>query len=292
MKHCAFLSLSDPANWVIDDSHAIEPLRARGWTVNTVPWSAANVSWGHYDAVVIRSTWDYWHDPHRFIATLREIGGRTRVANPLTLVRWNLAKTYLRDLARRGVSIVPTGWLDGWTDAEAAGWFEEFASEELVLKPLVGANGDDAFRLAMEDQAEHRKLIAARLGERPCLVQPFRPSILAEGEFSLVFFNGSFSHAILKRPAPGEFRSQEERGADILPVTPEPELLACAQRCLATLGQTPLYARADFVRGPAAGADGAFELMELELVEPSLYLRTDPDAPERFADALVAWGES
>jgi hypothetical protein len=111
------------------------------------------------------------------------------------------------------------------------------------------------------------------------------PRVLSEGEFSLFYFNGTFSHAILKTPAASEFRSQEERGAVIRPVRPEPQLLDRGKRALAALAVVPLYARADFIRDE----DNDFLVMELELIEPSMYLRTDSDAPARFARAVDAW---
>jgi glutathione synthase/RimK-type ligase-like ATP-grasp enzyme len=289
VKRCAFLSLADTADWVIDDEHAIGPLAELGWQVDTVPWNDPGRAWEQYDAAVIRSTWDYWHDPEQFTDVLAAIAARTRLANSLALVRWNLVKSYLRDLAERGVEIVPTGFLAGWAGEVPGRWRERFGSEELVLKPLVGANGDDAFRYPADAPRGHQDRLLRRLGDRPCMVQPFRASILEEGEFSLIYFSGEFSHAILKRPAAGEFRSQEERGAEILPVSPEPALLRCAERSLAALDETPLYARADFVRSPAGSEGSGFELMELELVEPSLYLRTDAAAPARFAAAVDRW---
>jgi hypothetical protein len=117
------------------------------------------------------------------------------------------------------------------------------------------------------------------------MVQRFMPAILVEGEYSLFFFNGVFSHAILKVPAEGEFRSQEERGADVRAVTPEPSLLRRAESALAAIGSIPLYARVDMVRDDTAD----FRVMELELIEPSLYLRTDSGAPPRFAEAVDNW---
>jgi hypothetical protein len=117
------------------------------------------------------------------------------------------------------------------------------------------------------------------------MLQPFLHAVQEEGEYSLFFFSGEYSHAILKVPAAEEFRSQEERGAEIHPVQPQADLLARGRQALAAVTPPPLYARVDLVRNAA----GEFEVMELELIEPSLYLRTDPGAPERFARAVDAW---
>ena len=118
--------------------------------------------------------------------------------------------------------------------------------------------------------------------KRPFVIQPFVASIVADGEFSLFYFNREFSHAIQKVPKPGDFRVQEEHGATITAVNPDADLLAAGERVMALVEPMPAYARADFVRAE----DGRYMVMELELIEPSMYLRIDPQAPERFAQAF------
>jgi len=284
-RHCAFLTLDERGDFVIDDEHAIEPLARLGWRVATLSWRQTEIPWGDFDAVVIRSTWDYWNDVPEFLDTLAHIHRQAPLANTLDLVHWNLAKTYLRDLQGKGVGVVPTLWLDDLQPASLAGHAQMLGSEELVVKPVVGANGEDAFRLTPHDDPERLQAVAGRFRGRPCMLQPFLRAVLDEGEYSLFFFSGAYSHGIRKVPAAREFRSQEERGAEIHPVQPERKLLARGQQALAAVSPSPLYARVDLVRNAA----GDFEVMELELIEPSLYLRTDPGAPERFACAVDAW---
>lgn len=256
-----------------------------GWLVSTLSWRQTDIPWSRFDAVIIRSTWDYWDDVPGFLEALARIDRQTRLANPLDLVHWNLAKTYLRDLQGKGVGIVPTLWLDGLYGRTAEACADGLAGEEFVVKPLIGANGQDAFRFSRNEDSARWGPIAGRFQSRACMVQPFMRSVLAEGEYSLFYFNGAFSHAILKVPAAGEFRSQEERGAEIHAVVPEQRLLSRGRQALAAVSPTPLYARVDFVRNAARD----FEVMELELIEPSLYLRMDPAAPDRFARAVDAW---
>jgi glutathione synthase/RimK-type ligase-like ATP-grasp enzyme len=288
MKRCAFLTLDEPGDYVIDDEHAISPLADLGWTVSMVPWRQNDRPWSDFDAVVVRSTWDYWNDVSAFLDTLAEIDRQSRLANPLGLLQWNLRKTYLRDLRDRGVRIVPTVWLDRLVPSELPGHAGGFGADQLVIKPQIGANGDDAFRVSSSDDSQRLARIAGRFEKRPCMLQPFRSNVLVEGEFSLFYFNGRFSHAILKTPKAGEFRSQEERGARVSRIVPEPSLACCGSQAVAAITPGPLYARADFVRNE----DGDFELMELELIEPSLYLRTAPGAPKRFAQAVSNWFRS
>jgi glutathione synthase/RimK-type ligase-like ATP-grasp enzyme len=285
MKQCAFLTLDERGDFVIDDEHAVGPLAALGWQVSTVSWRQTATPWSRFDAVVVRSTWDYWNDVPAFLDALARINRQTRLANPLDLVHWNLAKTYLRDLQGNGVGVVPTAWLDELPPGAMRTCAEQLGSDDLVIKPVVGANGQDAFRLSPRDDPQRLRDIADRFRGRACMVQPFRANVLTEGEYSLFFFSGEYSHAILKVPAAGEFRSQEERGAEIRSIAPEAQLLARGRQALAAVEPTPLYARIDFVRDTA----GDFEVMELELIEPSLYLRTEPEAPARFARAVDRW---
>ena len=281
MRRCAFLTMDSLAEFTTYDHLLLAPLAARGWTVDEISWRASDVDWDQYEAVVIRSPWDYHHDPERFFAVLETIDrSAARLENPLALVRWNLEKTYLRDLEARGLPIVPTQWLDRLDDTSLTPLFDAFDTDQLVAKPVVGANADDTFWLRRDASAS---VAVAAFTDRACMVQPFVPAVVDEGEFSLFYFGDAFSHAILKTPAPRDFRVQEEHGGTIRAVEPEPELRAISDAMLATLTPRPLYARIDFVR-LATG----FALMEVELIEPSLYFPYDAASPERFADAFVA----
>ncbi len=284
-KRCAFLTLEERGDFVIDDDHALQPLAEINWQTDVVSWRQTDIPWSNYDLVVIRSTWDYWDDVDGFLNVLQAIDQQTRLANPLDLVRWNLAKTYLRDLEQKGVPIVPTLWREKLDNAGIQACFGVLDSQEIVVKPVVGANGIDAFRLNSSMIASEFEKAASRFVTKPAMVQPFMPRILDEGEYSLFYFNGEYSHAILKVPAAGEFRSQEEHGSEIRSVTPEPLLRSRAEQALATLDPAPLYARIDMVRDE----HDDFRVMEMELIEPSMYLRTEAGAPMRFAEAIDQW---
>lgn len=282
MKKCAFLTLDERGDYVIDDDHAIAPLEQLGWQVSTLSWRQREVPWSEFDVVVVRSTWDYWDDIPAFFETLRQIDSTTRLANPLDIIHWNLEKTYMLDLEGKGIGIVPTTWSDSVHPGSFPGFFAALGTGELVIKPVVGANGVDAYRVSAGDDLQRMEWICDRFRKKRGLVQTFMPSILTEGEYSLFYFNGAFSHAILKIPRGPEFRSQEEHGSEIRPVTPEDKLLLRGEEVLQTLSAVPLYARVDFVRDDSRD----FAVMELELIEPSMYLRTDPGAPGRFAQAI------
>lgn len=284
MRRIAFLTLAEQGDFVIDDERAVAPLAERGIAVETIPWNQPGVDWKRYELVVIRSTWDYQHHGRAFLETLDAIEAVTRLYNSAAITRWNMAKTYLKDLSASGVPTVPTIWRDGGlARGGLLTLFDELGSDEAVIKPVMSGNAEGAWRLDREHAHDLAGVIEAYFHKRPLMMQAFERAIVDEGEFSLMYFDGEFSHAIRKVPKAGDFRVQEEHGADIIAVTPEPALRATADAAMAAVGERLLYGRADLVRH----GDG-FRVMELELVEPALYLRMDPGAPARFADAVAA----
>jgi hypothetical protein len=284
VTHIAFLTLHDPTGFVIDDELAVLPLARHGFQVDTIPWDRPGVDWRRYELVVIRSTWDYQHDADRFLAVLETIEhAGVRLENGSEIVRWNMRKTYLRDLAAKGIETVPTFWRESLAPGELVPLFAELRSAEGVIKPVMSGNAQGAWRLDAARAREHAAEIEAYFADRALMMQPFERGIVEEGEFSMMYFNGAHSHSILKVPKAGDFRVQEEHGSEIQAITPEPALLAAGDAAIAAVAQKLLYARADFVR-----SGDTFRLMELELVEPAFYLRAEARAAERFADVVAA----
>lgn len=280
-RRCAFLTMDSTEGWSIDADLGIPPLETRNWTVDWVPWRSPGVTWDRYDAVYMGVPWDYPQDLQGFLSKLEEIDrSRAVLVNDLSLVRWSLAKTYLRDLERRGADIVPSLWYERMPRGELKAWFGRLDTQRLIIKPVVSTNATDTFLLA-EGTADESALLRT-FHDRALVVQPFIANIRTDGEYSLFYFSNEFSHAIRKLPKRNDFRVQEEHGAEIRAVEPEPAMIDSADRVLRLVDPMPVYARVDFVRGP----DGRFLLMELELIEPSMYLRMHPDAPERFAAAF------
>lgn len=283
-----------PDDFVIDDDLVYEPMRAAGWAVDPVPWDRAGVDWAVYDLVLIRTPWDYQQRPDAFLKVLESVDSAgTPLQNALPLVRWNLDKRYLRDLEHAGVPIVPTHWgQPGLRAGEVDALFDVLGAEEIVLKPVIGANADHAYRLKRGSYAERGPAIEDSFASMPFLAQPFLTEIIDEGEFSLFYFGGTYSHAILKTPATGDFRVQEEHGGLITRAEPTEALHAAGRRAIdavAALGHpAPLIARADLVRA-GTSSHANFHLMELELIEPSLYFRMHPDACANFVHAVDAW---
>jgi hypothetical protein len=233
---------------------------------------------------VIRSTWDYPQNVRAFLDVLENIERLgVRLENGSEIVRWNMEKSYLRDLAGRGIETVPTFWREGLRRGELVPLFEELRSDEGVIKPVIGANAQGAWRLDAKRARELAPEIEAYFAGRPLMMQPFERGVVEEGEYSMIYLNGKHSHSILKTPKRGDFRVQEEYGSEIIAITPESALLDAGDAAIAAIGQKLLYARVDLVR-----SGDIFRVMELELVEPSMYLRIDAGAPDRFADAIAS----
>ncbi len=282
-RRCAYLTMDDISGFVSDAELSFAPMAELGWDVEMVPWQSG-VDWNDYELVYICTPWDYQNDVAGFLAVLAAVeGSSARLVNGLDLVRWNLEKTYLRDLERRGADIVPSRFFDSFDARRVEACFDAYATGTIVVKPVVGANSDNIFVLARPLPAGVVDELGRVFANRPFFVQPFIDSVRSEGEYSLFFFGGEYSHAILKKPKPGDFRTQEEHGADILSVDAPAALVETARRVLGVVNPRPVYVRADFVRDEAE----RFLLMELELIEPALYFRTDPRSARRFASALT-----
>lgn len=285
MKRCAYLVMDDPGDYVTDYDVSFDAMAELGWQIDCVPWRDPAIDWNRYDAVYICTPWDYPQDPGLFVEVLEAIeASAAMLINPLSLVKWTLAKTYLRDLEQQGGATVPSLWFDNFDAADIATWFDALDSGKVVVKPGIGANAQDTFVLARPVSAARVEELRQTFAGRAFFVQPFMANIQTEGEYSLFFFNDEYSHAILKTPRKGDFRSQEEHGAAIQPVVATGQQVAAARKLLALVEPQPTYVRVDLVRDQ----QDDYRLMELELIEPSLYLRTDPGSAGRFAAAFDA----
>lgn len=276
------MTMDDASEFQVYDHLLLEPLAKAGWQCDTLSWRNAEVDWNDYQLVMIRSPWDYQLHAAEFLSVLNSIEqSKAHLDNPLDIVTWNINKTYLRDLESKGVEIVPTQWFSSFERAQLEKVFAAFDSAELVVKPCVSAAAYDTFRLSPAQLTAQAPHLATIFAKREFMVQPFMANILTEGEFSLFYFDGEYSHAILKTPKQNDFRVQEEYGGRLLLIEPEAELRACAEKVLNAIDTSLLYARLDFVRS-ATG----FALMEAELIEPSLYFNLDEKSPQRFVDAM------
>jgi glutathione synthase/RimK-type ligase-like ATP-grasp enzyme len=263
-----------------DDTLLAEALQRLGIDSEARPWTKI-APHDEPTPILLRSTWDYHQIPDRFAGWLDALasGGR-RVLNPAAVARWNMDKRYLRDLERAGVAIPRTCWLERPTVAEVRAALERERWPSAVLKPRIGATAYGTLRVgATSLPADHELEPAQASG---ALLQEFLPEIVDGGELSLVFVEGEFSHAVRKRPQPGDFRVQGDFGGTYEPTAPSSECLAFARAALAAAPDDVVYARVDLVE-----TSGGPRLMELELIEPELYFRLAPGGADRLAAAVA-----
>ncbi|MFP4093887.1 MAG: RimK family alpha-L-glutamate ligase [Cyclobacteriaceae bacterium] len=272
--------------YVSYDHLAMDALRRLGWQVEEVSWRKKDTDWNRYNIVLIRTPWDYQQDPETFLKVLETIDhSSARLENSLDLVRWNLNKRYLKELEEKGTLIVPTLWEQTFSAENFRHWSEKFSGKEIIVKPLVSANADYTYRLPTDTTDERLAELVPIFVKRPFMVQPFMPSVIHEGEFSVFFFGERYSHTILKKPKSADFRVQEEHGGIIRAVEPEQHLQETAKKVLRLISPQPLYSRIDLVRTEK----NQFALMEVELIEPSLYFSYSEPSAALFASTVQEW---
>ena len=248
-----------------------------GLTLTPVRWIDP-IAWTRFGAVLVNSAWDYQDRHEDFLATLDRIAALgVPVFNDPGAVRWNIRKTYLREFEARGVPVIPTLWPEAPTRDDIVHAMSAFGIEDVVLKRQVGGGARAQVRYTRANMPE-----AGSIMDRPGMIQPFIASIATEGEYSFLFVEGEFSHALVKRAKSGDYRIQEAYGGTSQAIDPTPADRAAAQAVLAALATPPLYARVDMVRGQA----GELLLMELEVIEPFLFPKDGPHIGEMLGAAL------
>ncbi len=260
-------------DWAYDSEAAA--LRGAGILVEPLAWTEAK-DLDRFDAVLPLVVWGYHLRFAQWLGLLDRLEQcATATVNPPALLRWNSDKTYLEQLAAEGVATVPSRTVTSLDEAALAAARADFG-DRLVVKPLVSAAADGTYMLGPGDP-----LPEAARGQR-MLVQPFMPSIATTGEYSLILFGGEFSHAIVKRPKAGDFRVQPHLGGSDMACAPPPGGIALALAALAAAPATATYARVDMI----ADETGRLRIMELELIEPALFLHHAPGQGRAFAEAI------
>ena len=285
-KKCALLTIEDLSNFESYDDLLIEPFNLLGWECIFVPWESKSVNWDDFDAVIIRSTWDYQQKEKLFFKTLAKIRkSKAKLYNPLSVVKWNINKNYLKDLGEKNIAIIPTKFFDIFDYKSIKKCFLSFKTNKLIIKPSVSANADDTFILEESSIEGNRVSLTNTFKKKEHLVQPFIENIIIEGEYSLIFFGDILSHVLLKTPKIGDFRVQEEHGGILKSInSPENSLVDFGLKVIKTLPMPCLYSRIDVVRN-----NDQFLLMEVELIEPSLYFNMNSNSAMKFVKVFDKW---
>jgi glutathione synthase/RimK-type ligase-like ATP-grasp enzyme len=271
MKQIALVSYAACPQLTDDDRLLIPAFARRG--VRAVPaiWDA-DINWSQFDRVVLRSCWDYHLRLSEFLSWIERLERLDiPLSNSARLVRWNADKNYLRELKARGVRIPPTFWIEAHQERDVATILRKLGWARAIAKPVVSASAHGLQQVFVDRPTAIRG---------PVMIQPFLTEVPNHGEWSLVFIGGEYSHSVLKRAAPGEFRVQWQYGGTATSAEPHPDVLRAATKIIGSLQQAD-YARVD---GIVCGDD--FVLMELELIEPVLFLGLGR-AADRFVEAIL-----
>ena len=282
MSTIALVTYRDLPQLTPEDQLVCSFLQTLGVETQAVVWDAPDVAWDSYQAVVVRSCWDYHLHPSSFIRWLRYLEQlQVPLWNPTPILQWNLHKTYLRDLQTQGVAIPPTCWLKRDSKAELAIILADHGWKEAVVKPAISATAYHTWRTTREQARQDQERFAALLQHSDVLVQQFMDPVVTEGEWSFVFFQKQYSHAVLKNAKAGDLRVQDDFGGTVELVSPDKALIEQAQQIVNGIKSPLLFARVDGIE-----IGGQLVLMELELIEPFLFLQSHPHAVERFARAI------
>jgi glutathione synthase/RimK-type ligase-like ATP-grasp enzyme len=278
----ALLTCSKLPDLTPQDQLLIPELAKHDITATAVIWDDATINWENFDYLVFRNTWDYFEKETEFnhwLDKIEHLGIKT--LNPIAVIKKNKHKFYLREMEQQGIKILPTVFIDKTTDLTIK---ELMPSQwqKAVLKPAFSAGSylTEVFETAeIEKINTQYKTIAS---EKELLLQQFMPEIQTVGETSLIFFNKKFSHAVNKKPVPGDFRIQVQFGGIYRLVHPDAQLIAEAQKIVDTFTGKLLYARVDGIV-----IDNKLHLMEVECIEPDLYFNLSAGSLERFVNAIV-----
>lgn len=264
-----------------EDAELLAFLRGKGLSVRTVIWNDAIVDWKTFDLVLLKSPWDYHEHIQAFndwLDTLKNAG--VKVLNPVEIVKWNSNKRYLLEVAEKGFKVIPSLLI---TNSTVIGHnlFEHFNATQLVVKPCVSAGAKNTIVINKGNITEKAAILSELVSTEDYLVQPFVPEI-NNGEWSFIFFNGQYSHCVLKTPKAGDFRVQHYLGGAISFPQADAQHIEQAKRYIQAFAPLTLYARVDGVL-----INNTFELMELELIEPYLFLHATKDTYEKYYQALI-----
>lgn len=283
MSKIGFVTCKKLPHLISGDQNVKKYLEKQNHVVCTVIWDDPTVNWPSFDLLVTRSTWDYYKHIDAFTSWYNKLNDlNVHIFNPPDIFNENKDKIYLHNLQSKGVTIVPTKIVKQSQGLNLKQILEENSWKEAIIKPSVSASSYKTWKITTEtvDNGEEKAL--SILKNHTLLVQEYMPEIKQEGEWSLIFFNGKYSHSAIKKPHTSDFKVQEEYGGTTTLTTPSDTLLRQAQKIVNLYKNKLLYARVDGVL-----RDETLYLMELELIEPDLYLDNNPQGVINFATAIM-----
>ncbi|MCK4880254.1 MAG: hypothetical protein KAS82_06330, partial [Bacteroidales bacterium] len=260
-------------------------LEKRGLKVRRINWDHPEVDWSDTRYILFRSTWDYFDRFPEFDRWLESVKDHTSMLNPYETVRWNLDKHYLLELAEKGVHIPPTRFMEKGDQKSLKELTAETGWSEIILKPVVSGAARHTYRFTPGKSDRYENIFRNLVVKEAMMIQEFQHQVPEKGEVSFVVIGGKFTHAILKKARSGDFRVQDDFGGTVHPYNASEEEIAFAEAVVSHCKQQPLYARVDAVWDN----QNQLAISELELIEPELWFRYNPDAANRLADTFISY---
>ncbi len=269
-------------NILHDDELLQEALKKLGLISVRIDWASNNIDWSAFRCAVFRTTWDYYDRISEFTTWLKRVEKQTLLCNDASIIWWNLDKHYLSDIESKGIPVVPSRFIESGETANLSRLLDETGWKEAIIKPCISGSARHTYRVNSENAAAIQNIVQPLLSVESFMLQPFMSDIRSSGEYTLMIIDGHFTHAVRKTPKAGDFRVQDDHGGAVHPCNPTEEQIALAERTMAACDPAPVYGRVDMVRDNS----GEWAVMELELIEPELWLREQPAAAEIMARAI------
>lgn len=268
-------------NLIDTESRLVRDFALRGIEAQPIVWDKV---WDYspFDLVVLRNTWDYYKKPEIFSKWLAYVEAQgVPLVNPVSTVRWNMDKMYLKELEECGVNIVPSVFLPKVELRRCSGMIREAGWEKIIVKPSISAGSWHTYLFEKEELQEKFEMVSSLAQDHDLIIQKFMDTVVCGGEFSYIFFNGIFQYAVNKKPESGDFRVQKDYGGKYVVHRPDSKELEVVMGILDKVKHPYSYARVDGVW------EDDFYLMEIELIEPDLYLDKFPGAYDSYVEAMI-----
>ena len=269
-------------NVLKEDELLRKALEKRGLRINRTFWDNPDYDWKSTRFAMFRTTWDYFERFPEFSEWLDHTSKLTGFINPIELIHWNLDKNYLDELRQKGINIPNTVFIKKGDQRDINEIVQQCGWQELILKPAVSGASRHTYRFTAGETALYESLYSELIAEESMLLQEFQKNVLSRGEVAFMVFGGKYSHAVLKKAKPGDFRVQDDFGGSVHHYTASKDEIAFVEKVMSIVNPAPVYARVDMIWDN----NNEFSVSELEMIEPELWLRKDTNAAEMLADQL------
>jgi len=266
-------------NILTEEGLLISALESHGLSVIRKDWADSNFDWSSTKCAIFRTTWDYFDRFKEFKHWLNKVEGQTLFINPISQIKWNMDKHYLRDLVNKGIRIIPTVYIKAGETKSLSSLIEETGWNEVILKPTIAGAARHTYKLDSVNLSDHETVFSELIAKEDMMIQPFQNNIATQGEVSYMVMGGKFTHAILKKAKSGDFRVQDDFGGTVHNYEASKEEINFAEDVVNTCQPLPLYARVDVMWDN----EDELAVSEVELIEPELWFREFPEAADILA---------